>query len=119
MSKIETFVNLQNVQTLQDMLSTEWMELTELTALGNRRPYFIPDCAVDGEKTMHYKVRIVKAASALDHRLNLRRVEELSDFPGSKVVLTGWKGDLYVKPRPTFRHSLALSGYVEPVKYDG
>lgn len=100
MSKLSTFVNLQSIQTLEDMLRTDWMECTEITAMGNRRPYFIPDCEGFGISTEHYKVRIVKASAAIDHRLNLRRVEELSDFPDSKVILTGWKGELYVRIKP-------------------
>ena len=99
MSKIETFVNLQNIQTLEDLLRTNWMDLTELTAMGNRRPYFIPDCEMVGLQTEHHRVKIVKATTALQHRLNLRRVEELSDFPDSPVLLTGYKGELYVKPK--------------------
>lgn len=116
MSKIETFVNLQDIQTLEDMLSTEWMEHVELTPLGNRRPYFIPDCCVEGEKTLHFKVRIVKSATARDSVINLRRVEELSDFPASKVLLTGWKGDLYVKYKPKVKP--AYDQQVDHLKYD-
>lgn len=100
MSKINTFVDLRSIQTLQDVLSTNWMDLTDVTAMGNHRPYFIPDCEMEGIKSIHYKVRIVKGAtSALDFRLDLRRVEELSDFPDCPVLLTGYKGDLYVKPK--------------------
>lgn len=113
MSKISTFVILQDVQTLEDVLRIDWMECTELTPMGNRRPYFVPDCAEFGISTEHYKVKIVKAATALDHRLNLRRIEELSDHPDCSVLLTGWKGGLYVRNKPS-RTQYHLPLGVEP-----
>lgn len=98
MSKMKSVIDLQEVQTLDDVLRINWMDYVEPTDLGSARPYFVPDECGVGMSSLHYRVVILKR-SAMETHLNFKRLEDLSEFPDCALLLTGYKGHLYVKKK--------------------
>lgn len=91
-------VDLQKVHTFGELLSVEWLDCIERHPDGSARSYYIPDSTLEpGIQTLHHRVLVEENLSVIDLYLALKRVEELSDFPQCRVLLTGYKGKLYVK----------------------